>query len=167
MRSGIEYRQISPEQYIIPPRRAVAHRTNRRLVFDYQQYLRQPFSLVCSDLKSCYGRISHTASILVFQRIWIPLPSVIRMLDTIQCMSHKIRKAYRDSNTTYSGDTILNKFKHFIMVIFQGNGYAPQLVNYKLYSFLSTANSRLQHLFCKILHNRNSTAVKIQLHRRI
>ena len=35
------------------------------------------------------------------------------------------------------------------------------MVNYKFYKFLSTLYSRLWNLFCKLLHNRNSTVVLI------
>ena len=36
IRAAIEHGQIYQEQYIRPHRSAVAHRVNRRLVFDYQ-----------------------------------------------------------------------------------------------------------------------------------
>ena len=43
MRAAISNRKFAPEQYSRPQRSAVAHRINRRLVFDYQRYLWQPF----------------------------------------------------------------------------------------------------------------------------
>ena len=67
MRAAIEHRQISPEQYIRTQHSAIAHGINQRLVFDYQQYLQQPFSLACSDFKSCYDRNFHSASSLALQ----------------------------------------------------------------------------------------------------
>ena len=42
-------------------------------------------------------------------------------------MSQTVRMAYSDSNLTYGGDTIHNKFRHFMMRIFQINGSAPQI----------------------------------------
>ena len=68
MRSAIDHRQICPEQYSIPQHSAVAHGINQRLVIDYQQYLRQTFSLAFSYLKSCYDRIFHSAASLDLQR---------------------------------------------------------------------------------------------------
>ena len=69
MQADIEHIQISPEQYRIPQRSSVAHGINWRLIFDYQQ----PFSLACSDLKSCYDIIVHSASRIAFKRLGIPL----------------------------------------------------------------------------------------------
>ena len=123
----MEHRQTAPYQYSRPQRSAVAHGFDRRLVFDDQQYLEQPFSLVCSDLKNCYDIIVHSAASLVLQRERIPLPSIIRMLDTIQRISHKLRIAYGDSNLTHGDDTISDKFRHFMIGRCQGNSCAPQL----------------------------------------
>ena len=91
MQEAIEYRQISPKQYSRPQHRAVAHRINQRLVFDYQQYIRQPLSLACSDLKILYGRNIHSAASLALQRLGIPLMTINIMLDTIQSIPHKLR----------------------------------------------------------------------------
>ena len=55
------------------------------------------------------------------------------MLDTIQRMSHKVRKAYGYSNLTYGGDTITKIFRHFMMGISQGNGCATQLWSIIIY----------------------------------
>ena len=49
------------------------------------------------------------------------------MLNTIKSMSHTVKKEYGGSNLTYGRDTIPKRFSHFMMVIFQGNGCAPQL----------------------------------------
>ena len=124
---AIDHGQIYPEQYSNSQRSAVAHGINRRLVFDYQRYLWQNFSLACSDLKSWYDRIVYSAAILVFKRLGITLPEIISMLDKIQYMSHMVRAAYGDSNITYRGDTMPHKFRHFMMGRFQRNGVAPQI----------------------------------------
>ena len=42
-------------------------------------------------------------------------------------MEHRVRTAYGDSNLTYGVDTIPKYFNHFMMVICQGNGFAPQI----------------------------------------
>ena len=68
MRSAIELRNFFTEIYIRPQHSSVAHGINRRLVFNYQLYLRQPFSLACSDLKSCYNKIAHSAASLSLKR---------------------------------------------------------------------------------------------------
>ena len=64
---------------------------------------------------------------LAYQHLGITFPSIIRMLDTIQHMSHKARIAYGDYNLTYGRDTIHVEFRHFMMGIYQVNGSAPQL----------------------------------------
>ena len=127
MRGAIEHRQIATENYIRPHCSAVAHGINRRLAFDYQQYLQQSFSLACSDLKICYDIIFHLASSLALFYLAIPLLSINIMLNTIQRMSHTVRTSYRDSNLTYGGDTITHKFRHFMMGLCEGNGCAHQL----------------------------------------
>ena len=86
MRAAIEYIQISTEQYNRPHRSALAHGINRILVFDYQQYFWQLFSLACSELKICYDRIVHSISRIELKHLGIPLPSIIRTLYTIQRM---------------------------------------------------------------------------------
>ena len=48
-RAAIEHVQIPLEQYRRPQRSTVKHGINRRLVFDYQRYVQQPFSLARSD----------------------------------------------------------------------------------------------------------------------
>ena len=127
MIAAIDHRQISPEQYSKPQCSAVAHGINRRLAFDYQQYLRQPFSLACSDLKIWYDQIVHSAARLALQRLGINILSMIIIFDTIQRMSHTFRVAYGDSNIMYGGDIISDKFSDFMMGIFQRNSSAPQI----------------------------------------
>ena len=84
IKSAIERRQITPEQYSRPQFSFVAHRINRILVFDYQRYLQKPFSLACRNLKRYYDRIVHSSVRIALQRLEIPLPSRISMLNTIQ-----------------------------------------------------------------------------------
>ena len=120
---------------------AVAHETNQILVFYYQRYLQQLFSLEFNDLKSCYDIIVHSDSSLSFQCLGVPLPSIIIMLDTMHIMSHKVRTAYWYSNLTYSGDTLSDKLRHFMMIICQGNCFSSQLwsiISYIVFSALRT-----------------------------
>ena len=127
MIEAIEHRKNAPEKYSRPQRRAVAHGINQIPLFDYQQYLRQPFSLAFSDFESCYDRIVHSSASIALQRLGITLPSIISMLGTIKCMSHTIRTSYGYYNLTYSGEIIPEEFRNFIIGIYQGNGCAPQL----------------------------------------
>ena len=137
MRASIKLRKFSSEQYSRPHRSSVAQKINRGLVFDYQWYLQQPFSLACSDFKSCYDRIFHSASSLALQHLGIYLPSIYIILETIQCMSYTARTASGDYNITYSGDNVTGKFWHLIMGLCQGNGCAPQLWSIISYIVLS------------------------------
>ena len=104
--SGHRAWKIAPEQYIRPQHSSVAYGINHRLVFDYQHYLRKPFSLTCSYFKSCYCIIVHPSAILSLKRLGITLPSTIIMLYKIQRMSHTVMTVYKDSNLIYGGDTI-------------------------------------------------------------
>ena len=105
----------------------MVHGINRRLVSDYQKYLLQTLSLACSDLKFYYDRFVHSSASLALKRIGIPFPSIISMLDKIQRMSNMSRMAYWGSNLTYGGDTIPDKFRHFMMRLCQVNGCSPQI----------------------------------------
>ena len=105
----------------------MAHGINRILYFDYERYLQQTFSSACSDLKLCYDQIVYSAAILALQRLGILPPEIISMLHTIQHISHIVRTAYGDSNLTYGGDTISDKYRHFMTIICQGNGSSPHI----------------------------------------
>ena len=52
---------------------------------------------------------------------------IISTIDTIQRISHTDIISYDDSNTMYGGDTIIDKFRPFMMALCQGNGSAPQI----------------------------------------
>ena len=49
------------------------------------------------------------------------------MLDTIQRVSQKVRIAYGDHNLTHGKDRIPEEFRHFVMIIYQGNACEPQI----------------------------------------
>ena len=53
MRAAIDHVQIASGQYSRPQVSVLDLGINIRLVFDYQKYLQQHFSLACSYLKSC------------------------------------------------------------------------------------------------------------------
>ena len=127
MRVATDHGNISPEQYIRPQHSSVNHEIDRRLVFDYQLYIRQPLSLVSNDLDKSYYIIFLSAARLSLQRLGITLLSIIIKLDQIQRMSHTIRTSYGDLKITYGGDTIPDKFRHFFMGLFEINGNAPQV----------------------------------------
>ena len=105
----------------------MAHVIKRRLVFDYQQYLQQPFHTACSHLKKNCDQIFQSAVSLSLQRLGIPHPSIISVLDIIQRVSHTFRIAYRYSNLAYGRYTIPDEFRHFIMVLCQENFCTPQI----------------------------------------
>ena len=60
--AAIDHRVISPEKNIRPNFSAVACGINRILVFNYQSYLQQNFSLDCSDLKIGCDKNVHSAA---------------------------------------------------------------------------------------------------------
>ena len=49
------------------------------------------------------------------------------MLDEIQHMSHTLRTVCGDYNLAYGGDIIPEKFRYFMMGLFQGNSSSPQI----------------------------------------
>ena len=78
-------------------------------------------------MKGCYEQTVHSTDILSLKRLVNYLPAIIRMIDTIQHMSHMVRMTYGDSNLTYRGYTIPNEFKQFVMVLYQVNCSAHQI----------------------------------------
>lgn len=125
MHRAIDTGQLANEQYSRPGRTAISHALNRRLLFDYHFMKRIPYSLACSDLKSCYDRVVHAAVSLAFQRLGIPISIIVTMFDSIQRMVHRVRTAFGDSEDTYGGDTVDNGYLEFLQGFNQGNGVGP------------------------------------------
>ena len=104
-------------------------------------YISQNLSLQHALTLKVVIQIFHSESSLVLQNIGIPLLSIIRILNTIQCMSPTVRTSYGDSNFIYIGEIIPNKLRNFMMRICQGNSCALQLwpmESYIVFSALQT-----------------------------
>ena len=70
MDMALKMGEVVDKQYSCPGRKAIDHALNRQLIFDYHLFWRSPYTLGCSDLKSCYD--------------WVPVSTVVMMFDTIQ-----------------------------------------------------------------------------------
>ena len=90
MQRAIDMNAIAPEQYSQPGHSAIDHALNCRLTFDHNAFQRSSFALTCSNLKSCYDRVVHTAVSLALQKLGLPIEFIIGMLDSIQHMVHNI-----------------------------------------------------------------------------
>jgi len=104
MRLALDQDEIAPEQYSRPDRTCIDHALNRRLTADDRQAKRLCWALAMSDLKGCYDRIVHTAAAMALLCLGVSKATVFSMFSTIQCMIHRVRTAFGDSEGTYGGD---------------------------------------------------------------
>ena len=105
----------------------MSHGVNRRIILEYQIYLRQTFSLECSDLKILYDRIVHISAIIALQSLGLTILEVVRMLEAIQKFSQKVITSFGDSETTYGSSHIPKGFKNSMKVLIQVNSSATQI----------------------------------------
>ena len=128
MEVAIKNNKIAPEQYSRPEHSAIDQTLNCRLIFNHNAFhWCTPFALACSDLKSCYGRVVHTALSLALQRLGLPIEFILGMLDSIQNMVHIIQTGFGDSSTTYGSKDIPIEYKHHLQGLNQGNGAGPTI----------------------------------------
>ena len=125
MNLALDKNMIAEEQYSRPGRSAQDNALNKRLMFDHQRMKRQPFAICACDLKSCYDRIVHNAASLALQRVGVRQSDIISMFGTIECMIHKVRTAFGDSENTYNADN--PEFLLPVQGTGQGNGAGPSI----------------------------------------
>jgi len=63
---------------------------NQRLLYDLIRAKRGRAVIMSNDAWGCYDRIAHIAILLALQRLGIPRPPILAMLETIQKMQHYI-----------------------------------------------------------------------------
>ncbi len=90
-----------------------------QLITDDSRFKRKAMAVCSNDAKGCYDRIVHSVAYICLRRIGIPSPPLLSMLKTIQNMTHYIRTAYGDSNTSY-GPSLPPETP--FMGLLQGNG---------------------------------------------
>ena len=125
MQLALQKNMIAEEQYSRPGRSAQDNALNKRLMFDYQRYRRQPFGMCACDLKACYDRIVHNAASLALQKVGMRQSDVVSMFGTIQQLIHKVRTAFGDSVETYRNDN--PSFAIPAQGTCQGNGSGPSV----------------------------------------
>jgi len=76
---------------------------NKIFVYNISRQMKQPLAMCSNDARSCYDRIVHVAAFLVIRRLGIPKPMIMRMLNTIQLITHNICTSFGDSTATYGG----------------------------------------------------------------
>ena len=102
---------------------------------------RRPMILCSNDAKSCYDRIVHSIAILAMRRMGMPLQPLKSMMVTIQKMSHHVRTAFGNSESTMTNDDPIP-----FQGIRQGNGCGPTLwlaVSAPLLEMMRTAGNGL------------------------
>ena len=73
--------------------------------FDYLRQTRKPGVFFASGLMHCFDWMAHPVCSLVSQRLGVSIPVLECMLTAIQCMTHRIRTGYGDSDRHYGNDT--------------------------------------------------------------
>ena len=76
---------------------AIQVAVNRRLVIDIFKQKRRCEAIAEVDAAQCYDRITHSLSILLYQKEGAYLSSVMMMFEIIQCMNYYIRTTFADS----------------------------------------------------------------------
>ena len=125
MQLALNQNMIAEEQYSRPGRSAQDNALNKRLMFDYQRYRRQPFGMCACDLKACYDRIVHNAASLALQRVGVRQSDIVSMFGTVQQLTHKVRTAFGDSAETYRNDN--PSYPIPAQGTCQGNGSGPSV----------------------------------------
>ena len=126
MTFALRDKSIAAEQFAIKNVSAIDQVVSKRCMIDHHKSKRKCFSLCSSDLAGCYDRIVHTAAALALLRVGISHTKIHTMFSTIQRMTHKIRTAYGDSNSSYGGDE-LGDWKNFPQGVLQGNASGPTI----------------------------------------
>lgn len=137
--------QIPKEQYGSRKRHQARHQaTNKKLLYDLNQFQRKPMILCSNDAKSCYDWIVHSIAALAMQRLGLPPQPMKCMITTLQNMNHYIRTAFGDSDQTLQGSQQAVPFQG----ILQGNGAGPTLwlaVSTPLFAMMKTAKHGIKY----------------------
>jgi len=92
----------------------------KRLFGDVSRQSRVPIGIVSADAESCYDRIAHVFTSLVFQAVGVPLSALSVMLSSIQTMKFHLRTGLGESK-----DYMTAKPGRIIQGMCQGNTAAP------------------------------------------
>ena len=125
MKLALDKGLISEEQFSRPGRSSQDNALNKRLLFDLQRQNKQCYGICSCDLKSCYDRIVHNAAAIALRRVGVRQKDIESMFATIQSMTHTVRTAFGDSDSTYAADD--PAFRLPAQGICQGNGAGPSI----------------------------------------
>ena len=108
MQAALRNDCIVVEQYCRPQRSCIAHALNRRRTADDRQSQQLAWAMAMPDLTCCYDRIIHNAAALVLLRLSLSHAKIQSMSKTVQCMVHRVRTTFGDSEITYVGFSYVN-----------------------------------------------------------
>ena len=118
---------------------AAKHALNKRILLDILRTQKRPGVICANDAKACYDRILHFAAYVSLRKAGLTQEAATSMINPIRQLTHTIRTAYGDSNTTYGGA----EWTREPSGICQGNGAGPAiwaLVSSPLLKMLREAN---------------------------
>ena len=95
---------IPVSQYAKKHNKAIEAAIVKVLFFDYLRQTRKPGIIFASDLMQCFDRMAHPVCSLVSQGLGVDFSVIRCMLTAIQCMTHRLRTGYGDSEVKYGND---------------------------------------------------------------
>jgi hypothetical protein len=115
-----EHNLIPTEQYAEKQSEAQDGAWLKRLFGDVSRQSRVPIGIVSADAESCYDRIAHNMTSLVFQAVGVGVSAIAVMLSSIQHMKFHLRSGLGESK-----DYMTAKPGKIIQGMCQGNTAAP------------------------------------------
>ena len=125
MSNAETFQHLAKEQYgSRRNHRSIDQGTNKRLTTDMLLLRREPGALCSNDAKNCYDRIQLVIASLALLRQKLDPSSIECMISTLQQLSHTVRPAYGESESSYGGPPTS---KPALQGCGQGNGAGPQM----------------------------------------
>ena len=122
--NGEENGTIANEQYGSRKNKtAINQCLNKKLTFDLWRQNKCTGAILSNDAKSCYDRILHNIASICMQRQGVHENNIICMFSTIQNLTHTVRTAFGDSETSFHQDI----WAAPLHGVGQGNGAGPAI----------------------------------------
>ena len=97
---------LAPEKYGIWKSKSVDTQVlNTKLFYDLIRQVRNPSASIFADIVYNYNLVVHSIASLSLQRVDAIQEPIICTFTTVENMTHSVRTAFGDYNTTYGGDT--------------------------------------------------------------
>jgi len=124
MQIAEENNLLAPEQYRSwKYKSAIIQCLNKRLFYNYHQFMQFPAALCSNDAKSCYDRIVLIIVALCLCQLGAPYNVVKSMIHTLAHLNYHVQTAFGNSEATQGYDT----WQEGVAGIGQGNRAGPHI----------------------------------------